>query len=37
MISSVILLVVIPVLVALIMKLLGLPKFLNPQREEMNL
>lgn len=35
--SSVILLVVIPVLVALIMKLLGLPKFLNPQREEMNL
>lgn len=37
MISSAILLVVIPVLVALIMKLLGLPKFLNPQREEMNL
>lgn len=37
MISSVILLVVIPVLVSLIMKLLGLPKFLNPQREEMNL
>lgn len=37
MISSVILLVVIPVLVALIMKLLGLPKFLNPQREEKNL
>lgn len=37
MISSVILLVVISVLVALIMKLLGLPKFLNPQREEMNL
>lgn len=37
MISSVILLVVIPALVALIMKLLGLPKFLNPQREEKNL
>lgn len=37
MISSVILLVVIPVLVALIMKLLGLPKFINPKREEMQL